>query len=90
MAAPRKKRSTKRGAKDREEQPASGPVWDPAAVPAGKGDERTLADEEERAFHATHFTADPRGAGKAGKAPPGASPQRRRTPPPARDGRSDR
>jgi hypothetical protein len=83
MAAARKKRPTSGKSKRREAEPASGPVWDPASVPAGKGDEPTLADEDERAFHATHFSADPRGAAMAGKAPPGASRKHRGgTPPP--------
>ena len=53
--------------------------WDPAAKPAGGP---SLRDEEDRQFHATHFTADPRGAGMQGKAPPsGRRKQRGGTPP---------
>ena len=55
--------------------------WDPAAVPSPGSP--TLQEEEDRQFHATHFTADPRGAGSTG-APP-IRPQKRRggTPPDA-------
>ena len=57
--------------------------WDPAAVPGGGP---SLGDEEERQFHATHFTADPRGKGMQGKAPPaGRRKQRGGTPPAASD-----
>src|SRR5688572_30306186 len=56
---------------------------DPAGVPA-KG--RSLREEEERQFHATHFTADPRGAAMSG-APPGGGRRRNKkrggTPPDA-------
>lgn len=41
--------------------------FDPASAPEGGP---SLAKEEERQFHATHFTADPRGSGASG-APPG-------------------
>lgn len=41
--------------------------FDPASRPEGGP---TLADEEQRQFHATHFTADPRGSAMSG-APPG-------------------
>jgi hypothetical protein len=44
-----------------------GSDFDPATRPEGGP---TLATAEQRQFHATHFTADPRGAGRSG-APPG-------------------
>jgi hypothetical protein len=63
-------------------KPSGGAVWDPAAFPTAESP--TLRDEEERAFHATHFSADPRGASMAGKPPPDAGPKHRGgTPPPA-------
>jgi hypothetical protein len=84
MAAARKKRPSSGKSKKRDAQPENGPVWDPAAVPPSTGNEPTSAGEEDRAFHATHFSADPRGAAMAGKAPPGASRKHRGgTPPPA-------
>jgi hypothetical protein len=85
MATARKKRSTSDKSEHREAQPAGGPAWDPAAVPAKGGgkDGPTLAEEQERAFHATHFSADPRGAAKEGTPPPGsASPKKRGGTPP--------
>ena len=48
--------------------------WDPAAVPPAEAS--PLADKE-RAFHATHFTADPRGKGKPGPAAAARSKRRR-------------
>jgi hypothetical protein len=91
MAAARKKSSTSVKSKKRAAQPPGGPVWDPAAVQPGTGNgPPTPAEEKERAFHATHFTADPRGSAMTGKAPPGASPKHRGgTPPPARSGPAD-
>jgi hypothetical protein len=87
MAAARKKRSTRGKSNRREPRPAGGPVWDPAAVPpegAAADGPPTKAEEDERAFHATHFSADPRGKGKAGAPPPGAKLPKHRggTPPP--------
>ena len=66
--------------------PAGGPAWDPASVPPGEGPAGagpSLAEEEQRQFHATHFTADPRGAAMAGKPPPGRARHKHRggTPP---------
>ena len=52
-----------------------GKTSDPAQTPP-KGP--TLAEEEQRQFHATHFTADPRGAAMAGEPPPGAAKRRRK------------
>jgi hypothetical protein len=91
-AAPRKRSNARATPKGREEKPPGGPVWDPAAVPAesaaAAGAPPTLAEEKERAFHATHFSADPRGTGKAGAPPPGntASKHRGGTPPPPTPG----
>ena len=62
-------------------QPVSGqPAWDPAAVPPHAP---SLAEQEERQFHATHFTADPRGAAMSGKPPAGTRRRKHRggTPP---------
>src|SRR5690348_17353962 len=73
MAAARKRHSSRRKLKGRDAQPAGGPVWDPSAVPARSADgsnEPTLAEKQERTFHATHFSADPRGKAMAGSPPP--------------------
>ena len=76
-----KKRSSKpREAKTGLSDPVSQP-WDPAASRGGP----TLEEEQERQFHATHFTADPRGAGMSG-APPGARRKTRGGSPPTRSG----
>jgi hypothetical protein len=89
MAAARKKRETRGRSKNPEEQPANGPAWDPAAKRTGAGDGQTPQEKDERAFHATHFSADPRGAAMAGKAPPGASSKHRAGTPPSRSGPVD-
>lgn len=49
--------------------------WDPSAVPPA---ESSPMGADEREFHATHFTADPRGKVKPGSAPDGKRAQRRR------------
>jgi hypothetical protein len=93
MAAARKKRPPNGPSRRREDQRVGGPAWDPAAVPAkgGDGDGPTSAEQEERAYHATHFTADPRGAVQAGSPPPSGDAQQPRsgTPPTERAGAGD-
>lgn len=66
--APAAKRSPRGG---RSDSSRSKP-FDPASAPEGGP---SLAEEEQRQFHATHFTADPRGSAASG-APPGG--QRRK------------
>jgi hypothetical protein len=58
---------------------SAGAGFDPASSPEGGP---SLADEAQRQFHATHFTADPRGSAMAG-APPGRARRKSRggTPP---------
>ena len=57
-------------------------TWDPAAKPA---ESASLEEEEDRQFHATHFTADPRGAAMSGAPPAGTRKKRGGTPPDPRD-----
>ena len=54
--------------------------FDPVTRPDGGP---TLASEEQREFHATHFTADPRGAAMGGAAPGGRRRKVRGGTPPA-------
>ena len=55
-------------------KPPKSEPFDPASRPDGGP---SLAAQEQRTFHATHFTADPRGSAMAG-APPGGSRRKQR------------